>query len=73
MAVPVTDYLVIACPLTRETEGMIGVDELAALKHGAYLINVSRGRVVQQDALVAAVSRGTLSGAFLDAHAEEPL
>jgi phosphoglycerate dehydrogenase-like enzyme len=67
------DYLVIACPLTAETEGMIGPAELAAIKLGAYLINVSRGRVVQQAALLDALHSGRLSGAFLDAHAEEPL
>jgi phosphoglycerate dehydrogenase-like enzyme len=67
------DYLVIACPLTSETEGMIGREELAAIKLGAYLINVSRGRVVQQAALLDALHAGRLSGAYLDAHAEEPL
>ncbi len=68
-----TDYLVIACPLTPETEGMIGSAEFAALKQGAYLINVSRGKVVQEQSLLNALQDGVLSGAFLDAHAEEPL
>jgi phosphoglycerate dehydrogenase-like enzyme len=68
-----TDYLVIACPLTPETEGMIGAAELDAVKPGAYLINISRGKVVQQQPLLAALGSGKLSGAFLDAHAEEPL
>jgi phosphoglycerate dehydrogenase-like enzyme len=70
---PQTDYLVIACPLTAETEGMIGAAELGAIKPGAYLINVSRGKVVQQEPLLAALRSGHLSGAFLDAHTEEPL
>lgn len=67
------DYLVVACPLTPETEGMIGPAEFAAIKRGAYLINISRGKVVQEPALLATLRDGTLSGAFLDAHAQEPL
>jgi phosphoglycerate dehydrogenase-like enzyme len=67
------DYVVIACPLTEETRGMLGPAELAATKRGAYLINVSRGRVVQEPALLAALGDGSLSGAYLDAHAQEPL
>jgi phosphoglycerate dehydrogenase-like enzyme len=67
------DYIVIACPLTSETEGMLGPDAFAATKRGAYLINVSRGKVVQEPALLAALADRILSGAFLDAHAQEPL
>jgi phosphoglycerate dehydrogenase-like enzyme len=67
------DYIVIACPLTPETEGLLGPEEFAATKRGAYLINISRGKVVQEPALLAALANGTLSGAFLDAHAQEPL
>jgi phosphoglycerate dehydrogenase-like enzyme len=70
---PQADYLVIACPLTRETEGLIGAEALAALRPSAYLINVSRGRVVQEMALLEALATGSLSGAYLDAHAQEPL
>jgi phosphoglycerate dehydrogenase-like enzyme len=68
-----SDYVVIACPLTPETEGMLGPTEFAALKPGAYLLNVSRGKVVQEPALLAALADGTLHGAYLDAHAQEPL
>ncbi len=67
------DYIVIACPLTPATEGLIGPDEFAATKRGAYLLNVSRGKVVQEPALLAALEDGTLSGAYLDAHPQEPL
>lgn len=67
------DYVVIACPLTPETEGLLGPAEFAALKPGAYLLNVSRGKVVQEDALLAALADGMLGGAYLDAHAQEPL
>jgi D-2-hydroxyacid dehydrogenase (NADP+) len=67
------DYVVVACPLTPETEGKLGEAELNAVKQGAYLINVSRGKVVQEPALLAALESGRLSGAYLDAHAQEPL
>lgn len=72
-ALAVADYIVIACPLTPETEGMLGPAEFAATRRGAYLINISRGKVVQEPAMLAALADGTLSGAFLDAHAQEPL
>lgn len=67
------DYIVIACPLTPATEGLMGRDEFATTKRGAYLLNVSRGKVVQEPALLAALADGTLSGAYLDAHPQEPL
>jgi phosphoglycerate dehydrogenase-like enzyme len=70
---PEADYLVIACPLTPETEGLIGSAEFEALKPGAYLINVARGLNVDEAALLDALERGRLGGAFLDAHVREPL
>jgi phosphoglycerate dehydrogenase-like enzyme len=66
------DVLVVAAPLTKETRSLIGARELALLPRGAYLVNVGRGPVVCQDALVAAVESGHLSGAALDVFAEEP-
>ncbi|MDQ1416342.1 MAG: hypothetical protein QOF81_1955 [Acidimicrobiaceae bacterium] len=67
------DYLVVACPLTDETRGLIGKEELSALKPGAYLLNVARGAIVDEGALLDALRNGQLSGAFLDAHIQEPL
>jgi phosphoglycerate dehydrogenase-like enzyme len=67
------DYLVVACPLTSETRGLIGKEEFSALKDGAYLLNVARGAIVDEDALLDALRSGRLSGAFLDAHIQEPL
>jgi phosphoglycerate dehydrogenase-like enzyme len=72
-ALALADYVVIACPLTAETQGMLGHAEFAALKPGAYLLNVSRGKVVQEEALLAMLASGRLAGAYLDAHAQEPL
>ncbi len=68
-----SDYIVIACPLTPATEGLLGPQEFASTKHGAYLLNVSRGKVVQEASLLTALVDGTLSGAYLDAHSQEPL
>lgn len=72
-ALAAADYLVIACPLTPETEGLIAAAELAALKDGAYLMNVARGAIVDEPSLLQALREGKLSGAFLDAHVQEPL
>ena len=67
------DFVVIACPLTPETDGLIGARELALMKAGAYLVNMSRGRVIDQEALLASLRSGQISGAFLDAFSHEPL
>jgi phosphoglycerate dehydrogenase-like enzyme/glyoxylase-like metal-dependent hydrolase (beta-lactamase superfamily II) len=70
---PRADVVVVACPLTRETRGLIGAGEFAAMKDGAYFINIARGRVVDPDALVAALKGGKLAGAGLDVTEPEPL
>jgi phosphoglycerate dehydrogenase-like enzyme len=61
-----SDYLVIACPLTPATEGLLGANELAQMKPDAYLINVSRARMVEEAALYTALKTGTIAGAALD-------
>jgi len=68
-----SDYLVLAAPLTPATRHMIGKDELDAMRPGAVLINVGRGALVDQAALVGALRRGTLHGAALDVFETEPL
>lgn len=67
------DFVVITVPLTAETKGMIGTEELAALKPSAYLVDVSRGGIVNHDALIAALNENRLAGAALDVFDEEPL
>ena len=67
------DYVVVACPLTPETDGMIGDRELDAMKTGAYLINLARGRILHDQAFLRALDSGSISGAFLDAFDPEPL
>ena len=67
------NYLVLSCPHTSETEGLLGADELATLPPGTVLINISRGTVVDQQALVEALQSGHLGGAALDVFDPEPL
>jgi phosphoglycerate dehydrogenase-like enzyme len=68
-----SDFVVLAAPLTRETEGMIGDAALAAMKPGSWLINVARGRLVDERALLRALRDGHIGGAVLDTFADEPL
>ena len=66
-------FVALATPLTDETEGMVGAPEFEAMRDDAYLLNVSRGAVVDEPALVEALESGEIAGAGLDAFAEEPL
>ncbi len=68
-----SDFVVLAAPLTPETENMIDGRALEAMKPGAWLINVARGRLVDERALVAALREGRIGGAVLDTFREEPL
>jgi len=70
---PQADFLLLATPHTPHTERLIGAAELAQMKRGAVLINVGRGALVDQAALVAALQSGQLGGAALDVFAVEPL
>ena len=70
---PKTDWLVLACPLTSKTRQLVNAQALALLPPGAHLVNVSRGEVLDEPALVAALQSGQLGGAFLDVFAHEPL
>ena len=67
------DWVILAVPATAETDGMIGADELAAMKGSAVLVNVARGAVVDQDALVEALAAGRIGAAMLDVTTPEPL
>jgi len=71
--VPELDYLVALAPLTPETRGIVGAKVLAAMKSTAYLINVARGGVVDEPALMAALENGAIAGAALDVFSQEPL
>lgn len=67
------DWVILAVPATPETDGMIGAAELAAMKSDAVLVNIARGAVVDQDALVDALREKRIGGAFLDVTTPEPL
>lgn len=67
------DFVSLHVPLRENTRGLIGPAELAKMKRSAFLINTTRGPVVQEAALVAALEQGTIAGAALDVFEREPL
>ena len=68
-----SDAVSIHAPLNERTAGLIGAEELKRMKPSAFLINMGRGGIVDEDALVRAVDNGTIAGAALDVYTEEPL
>jgi len=72
-ALPHADYIVIAAPDTPETKHLIGAEQIARMKRGARLINIGRGSLLDEAALMAALQSGQLSGAALDVTTPEPL
>lgn len=67
------DYVVVTVPLTAETHNIIGVQEFEAMKPNAMLVDVSRGAVINQEALITALGEKQIAGAALDVFPEEPL
>lgn len=70
---PRADFVVLVCPLTPETSGLIGAGALAAMKPSAWLVNCARGKVCNEAALIEALGARRIAGAALDVTAEEPL
>ncbi len=68
-----SDYVVLACPLTDETRGIINARSLAKMKSTAYLVNIARGEVVEEAPLIEALRQGQIAGAALDVFTHEPL
>ena len=67
------DYIVAALPLTEESKGFFGEREFALMKESAFFINIARGEVVDEGALIKALKEGRIAGAALDVFTEEPL
>jgi phosphoglycerate dehydrogenase-like enzyme len=67
------DFIVVTIPLTAETRNLIGVEELAAIKPTAYLVDISRGGIIDHSALISALQEHRIAGAALDVFPEEPL
>jgi phosphoglycerate dehydrogenase-like enzyme len=72
-ALPAANILIIAASLTADTRGLIGAPELALLPRGSYVVNVARGGLLDEAALIAALQSGHLAGAALDVFEREPL
>jgi len=72
-AIAPADYFVVLAPHSRENDRMVDASVLVAMKSSAYLINVSRGGVVDEEALVNTLKRGAIAGAGLDVFSDEPL
>ncbi|RZA06816.1 MAG: D-glycerate dehydrogenase, partial [Proteobacteria bacterium] len=70
--VAASDYLSLNCPATAETRGMLDARRIAAMKPGSYIINSGRGDLIDEDALVDALTSGHLGGAGLDVFLNEP-
>ena len=70
---PDADFVALACPLTAETENLIDAEALNRMKPGAHLVNVARGRVVDEAALIEALQTRRIAGAAIDVTAQEPL
>lgn len=70
---PQADFVALCCPLTPETENLVDTEALSLMKPGAYLVNVARGRVVDETALTAALAARKIAGAGIDVTVEEPL
>jgi D-3-phosphoglycerate dehydrogenase len=73
VALALADYIVLAVPGTKQNENMIGADMLASMKKGAVLVNVSRGILIDEPALLTSVRSGHLFGAGLDVVKNEPV
>jgi phosphoglycerate dehydrogenase-like enzyme len=70
---PEADFVALACPLTKETENLVDAEALGRMKPSTYLVNVARGRVVDETALVEALAARRIAGAGIDVTVEEPL
>jgi phosphoglycerate dehydrogenase-like enzyme len=68
-----SDFVALTLPLTPETRGLIGEDQFKAMKPTAYIINISRGKIIDEEALIRALQNGSIAGAGLEVFSTEPL
>ena len=68
-----SDFVVIACPLTPDTKNMIGGKELSIMKKSAFIINIARGEIIEENALIEALRQKEIAGAALDVFKSDPL
>jgi D-2-hydroxyacid dehydrogenase (NADP+) len=68
-----SDFIVLCLPYTKESAGIIGLDEIRTMKRNAFLVNVGRGRLINEPILIEALSKGWIAGAGLDVFETEPL
>jgi len=68
-----SDYVIVAAPLTDETRSMIAAEQLKLMRRSAWLVNIARGAIIDENALIATLSSGQIAGACLDVFAKEPL
>jgi phosphoglycerate dehydrogenase-like enzyme len=69
----ISDFIIVCVPLTNNTKGLFNASAFASIKPGAFLIDVSRGKVIEHGGLIKALQEGRLAGAALDVFTEEPL
>lgn len=67
-----SDIISIHCPLTNETDTLINADRISLMRNNAYIINTSRGEIIDENALIEALEKGQIAGAGLDVYAHEP-
>jgi len=70
---PQTDWLILACPLNDETTNLISREALSKLKKGASIVNIARGAVIDEQAMIERLGDGSIASAYLDVFAQEPL
>lgn len=70
---PKADWVVLACPLTKETKHLLNAETFALMKPSAFVVNIARGEVIDEDALISVLEKKKIGGAFLDVFREEPL
>jgi D-2-hydroxyacid dehydrogenase (NADP+) len=72
-ALPTADFIVISVPLTEKTKGMISTAEFSLMKRDAFMVNIGRGLLIDQQAMIKALKEGEIGGAGLDVFSNEPL